>query len=329
MKKLLSLSLVLVLMLSLLIPSAAAAEGLQAAYNGKTVTVTATGLKADTQYAMISVRNATSVLGLGSGVTDEAGRLEATIPVGPLADGTYEVHIYNNEDGTVAKTGSFTVGEVMPDPDPDPKPDPDPNPDPKPDPDPRPDPKPQPKPDYRPDSKPSVSFDDVNPTDYYYDAVRWAVQEGITQGLTARTFGPENRCTRAQSVTFLWRAMGEPTASGKNIFKDVPADAYYVDAVRWAVGKNITQGMGNDLFQPDGTVTRGQFVTFLWRTMGCPKPVGRTEFKDVSSDAYYHDAVQWAAEEGITQGMGDGMFAPEALCLRGQIVTFLYRYLEK
>ena len=167
-------------------------------------------------------------------------------------------------------------------------------------------------------------FTDVADTAYYKDAVLWAVRQGITSGTAADAFSPNASCTRAQLVTFLWRAAGSPKVTGSNPFRDVSADAYYYDAVLWAVQNGITSGTTAVTFDPDAAVTRGQTVTFLYRAAGSPAAAG-SNFSDVSSDAYYANAVAWASQNGITSGTGDGRFSPQAFCTRGQIVTFLYR----
>ena len=171
-------------------------------------------------------------------------------------------------------------------------------------------------------------FIDVNENAYYYDAVLWAVEKGITGGTTAATFSPDDACTRAQMVTFLWRAAGSPVVNYAMSFTDVPADAYYAEAVRWAVSQGITAGTSATTFSPNATVTRGQTVTFLWRAAGSPVVAGDS-FADVAADAYYAPAVAWAVREGITSGVGAETFAPSADCTRGQIVTFLYRDMVK
>ena len=171
-------------------------------------------------------------------------------------------------------------------------------------------------------------FIDVNENSYYYDAVLWAVEKGITGGTTAATFSPDDACTRAQMVTFLWRANGSPVVDYAMSFTDVPADAYYAEAVRWAVSQGITAGTSATTFDPNATVTRGQTVTFLWRANGSPVVAGDS-FADVAADAYYAPAVAWAVREGITSGVGAETFAPNADCTRGQIVTFLYRDMVK
>ena len=170
-----------------------------------------------------------------------------------------------------------------------------------------------------------LHFTDVSDGSYYYDAVNWAVSNGITDGTSATTFSPDNICTRAQMVTFLWRAAGSPTPhSGSNPFVDVPADAYYYTAVLWAVEQGITTGTSVTTFSPDDTVTRSQTVTFLWRYSGSPE-AGGSSFADVEADAYYATAVAWAAGEGITSGTSATTFSPYDPCTRAQIVTFLYR----
>ena len=171
--------------------------------------------------------------------------------------------------------------------------------------------------------KPGSLFDDVSANAYYADAVKWAVEQGITSGTSATTFSPDMSCTRAQIVTFLWRANGSPKADGANPFTDVSADAYYYDAVLWAVKEGITSGTTAATFSPDATVTRGQTVTFLYRAAGAPAVTGGS-FADVAADTYYAGAVAWAVKEGVTSGTSATTFSPDAPCTRGQIVTFLY-----
>ena len=169
-------------------------------------------------------------------------------------------------------------------------------------------------------------FVDVKEGAYYYDAVLWAVEKGVTSGTSATTFSPDASCTRAQMVTFLWRAAGSPKVeNGKNPFADVKADAYYYDAVLWAVEKGVTSGTSATTFSPDATVTRGQTVTFLYRNAGSPEVSGTMPFTDVEADAYYAKAVQWAVQQKITTGTSETTFSPMSDCTRGQIVTFLYR----
>ena len=171
----------------------------------------------------------------------------------------------------------------------------------------------------------SVSFRDVNQSDYYYDAVQWAVEKGITEGTSATTFSPGASCTRAQMVTFLYRAAGSPAPkSTVNPFTDVSANDYYYNAVLWAVENGITTGVSADRFAPGATVSRAQTVTFLYRANGSPAANGAS-FSDVAADEYYANAVAWAVQNGITTGTGNGKFTPNAPCTRGQIVTFLYR----
>ena len=172
---------------------------------------------------------------------------------------------------------------------------------------------------------PGMSFNDVSTGVYYYNAVKWAVENGITSGTSATTFSPNASCTRAQMVTFLWRANGSPKATGANPFTDVQAGSYYYDAVLWAVEKGITSGTSATTFAPNATVTRGQTVAFLHRANGSPAASGNSPFTDVASSAYYAAAVQWAVAEGVTSGTSATTFAPAAPCTRAQIVTFLYR----
>ena len=168
------------------------------------------------------------------------------------------------------------------------------------------------------------AFADVPASAYYADAVAWAVEQGITSGTSATTFSPDMSCTRAQIVTFLWRANGSHKADGATPFTDVSADAYYYDAVLWAVKEGITSGTSAATFSPDATVTRAQTVTFLYRAAGAPAVTGGS-FADVAADVYYADAVAWAVKESVTSGTGGNNFSPDAPCTRGQIVTFMYR----
>ncbi len=173
-------------------------------------------------------------------------------------------------------------------------------------------------------------FVDVAEGAYYYDAVLWAAENGITGGTSATTFSPAVTCTRAQTVTFLWRAAGSPDPEGTNRpFSDVVEGAYYYDAVLWAVENGITSGTSATTFSPNATVTRAQNVTFLWRWAESPAAEQANPFVDVAEGKYYHDAVIWAAEQGITAGTTATTFSPDDPCLRSQIVTFLYRYLAK
>ena len=171
-------------------------------------------------------------------------------------------------------------------------------------------------------------FDDVtDESQYYFDPVYWAVDKGITTGTSAAKFSPDVGCTRAQVVTFLWRAAGEPEPeTTENPFADVKENAYYYKAVLWAVEKGITKGTTATTFRPDQTCTRGQIVTFLWRYSDQPKTEkAENPFADVAAGEYYTDAVLWAVEKGITTGTTPTTFRPGATCTRAQIVTFLYR----
>ena len=170
-------------------------------------------------------------------------------------------------------------------------------------------------------------FTDVSANAWYADAVEWAVENEITAGTSANTFSPNAACTRAQMVTFLWRASGYPDpASDTMPFTDVSPDAYYYRAVLWAVGEGITTGTSATTFSPDATVTRGQVVSFLYRAAGEPAADGVNRFKDVSESAYYYDAVLWAVAQNVTEGSSANTFSPANACTRAEIVTFLYRY---
>ena len=167
-------------------------------------------------------------------------------------------------------------------------------------------------------------FSDVSTSAYYYEAVKWAQEKGITGGIGNGLFGPNQPCTRAQIVTFLWRTAGSPEPKAMSSFADVSMDAYYAKAVAWAVENGITTGTGDGKFSPDATCTRAQGVTFLFRAIG--KLVdSKAEFSDVLTDSYYANAVAWAVENGVTNGIGDGLFGPDNSCTRAQIVTFLFR----
>ena len=174
-----------------------------------------------------------------------------------------------------------------------------------------------------------LSFVDVAKSDYYYDAVKWAVENGVTTGVTDTIFAPGNPCTRAQTVTFLWRAAGMPQAANRvNPFTDVSVNDYYYEAVLWAVENGITGGTTATTFSPNATCTRAQVVTFLWRYSKEDASI-LPMFTDVAEGDYYYGAVAWAVENGVTTGVTDTTFAPGNPCTRGQIVTFLYRYMGK
>ena len=172
-------------------------------------------------------------------------------------------------------------------------------------------------------------FRDV-PTDaYYYEAVKWAQKKGITGGIGDGLFGPNQPCTRAQIVTFLWRAAGAPVVNYAMDLTDVPSDAYYAEAVRWALSQGITTGTADGRFAPDATCTRAQGMTFLFRASKASAD-GAPAFSDVAADAYYAEAVKWATDNGITNGTTSSTFSPGSGCTRAQIVTFLWRlYAEK
>ena len=170
-----------------------------------------------------------------------------------------------------------------------------------------------------------VTFPDVPDTAYYAEAVNWAVAKKITEGIGNKLFGSNDPCTRAQIVTFLWRAAGSPGPKTMSGFSDVPADSYYAKAVAWAVENGITGGTGDGKFSPDATCTRAQAVTFLYRASGMPAVSGNAAFSDVATNAYYAAAVKWAEKNGITGGIGGGLFGSDNNCTRAQIVTFLFR----
>ncbi|MBR3562105.1 MAG: S-layer homology domain-containing protein [Oscillospiraceae bacterium] len=171
-----------------------------------------------------------------------------------------------------------------------------------------------------------IPFVDVAADAYYTEAVAWAYANDITAGVTELSFGPNQTCTRAQMVTFLWRAAGcpEPTGTASG-FSDVAAGSWYEKAVAWAVENKITDGVGDGRFDPNGIVNRAQAVTFLYRAKGAPATTASESFTDVGSGEFYTDAVAWAVANNVTNGVGDNAFAPTANCVRGQTVTFLYR----
>ena len=175
----------------------------------------------------------------------------------------------------------------------------------------------------------TAPFRDVPVDAYYYDAVKWAAEKGITTGQADGLFGSDRSCTRAQIITFLWRAAGSPVVNYAMEMGDVSADAYYAEAVRWALSRGITSGTGGGAFSPDDACTRAQAVTLLARALSA-KAGSAANFTDVPADAYYAQAVSWAVENGITTGVGGGRFDPNATCTRAQIATFLYRlYLSR
>lgn len=184
-----------------------------------------------------------------------------------------------------------------------------------------------PKPTVTPTPKPSAGFEDVDPTVWYAQPVEWAVEFGITTGTSSTTFSPNANCTRAQIVTFLWRAAGQPKVSGSNPFKDVKSSDYFYRAVLWAVSEGITSGTSATTFSPNNSCTRAQAFTFLWRSAA--EPITRTNvnpFRDVRSGTFYYSAVMWAVEQEITTGTSETTFSPENVCTRAQIVSMMYRY---
>ncbi len=173
-------------------------------------------------------------------------------------------------------------------------------------------------------------FVDVPEGSYYEEAVNWAVEKGITTGTDVTHFSPDGICTRAQAVTFLWRAAGSPAAKSAVMpFTDVKAGSYYYDAVLWAVENGITKGTSDTMFSPDATCSRAQIVTFLWRSQKSPAAGTANPFTDVKASAYYADAVLWAVKEDVTKGTTNTTFSPDANCTRAQIVTFIWRALAE
>ena len=168
-------------------------------------------------------------------------------------------------------------------------------------------------------------FTDVHAEDYYYDAVLWAAQEGVTGGTSDTLFAPNAGCTRAQAVTFLWRAAGSPEPKTLSSFADVPANAYYAKAVAWAVENGVAKGVSEIAFAPNAACTRAQIVTFLWRAQQSPASDGENPFTDVPAAAYYYNAVLWAVENDVAKGVSETAFAPNDNCTRAQIVTLIYR----
>ena len=171
-------------------------------------------------------------------------------------------------------------------------------------------------------------FADVPNDAYYFEAVKWAAENGITGGVGNSLFAPNQPCTRAQIVTFLWRAAGSPVVNYAMDLSDVAEDVYYAEAVRWALSEGITTGTGESSFSPDATCTRAQAVTFLARALNA-NASGKAEFGDVPTDSYFAEAVAWAAANGVTEGVGGGLFGSDNSCTRDQIVTFLYRAYNK
>ena len=177
---------------------------------------------------------------------------------------------------------------------------------------------------YQPKQTAETDFSDVSAAHFAYNAIKWAAEKGITGGVGSGLFAPDRHCTRAQIVTFLWSAAGSPEPKTSSSFADVPADAYYAKAVAWAVENGVTAGVSETAFAPDDTCTRAQAVTFLARAMN-GRADGKADFADVPADSWYADAVAWAVENAVTNGVSETLFAPDDICTRVQIVTFLYR----
>lgn len=166
-------------------------------------------------------------------------------------------------------------------------------------------------------------FTDVSTSQYFYNTVLWAVDEGITTGTSATTFSPDETCTNAQIITFLWRALGKPTSDTQNPFSDIKSDDYYYEAALWAYDCKMTSGNN---FYPNEQCTRSMTVLYFWILSGCPDATA-SGFSDVPASASYTEAVAWAVEHNITLGTSETTFSPNETCTRAQIVTFLYRYL--
>ena len=179
---------------------------------------------------------------------------------------------------------------------------------------------------YTTTEKPSttVKFTDVSENDWFYEPVMWAVSNNITAGVSETKFAPNQTCTRAQAVMFLWNQAGKPVVSRKNTFKDVKRSDWYYNAVQWAVSEGITNGTSKTTFSPSKTCNRAEIVTFLWNQAGKPSVSASNPFKDVKSSDWYYKAVQWAVKKGVTSGTSKTTFSPTKACTRAQIVTFMY-----
>ena len=171
---------------------------------------------------------------------------------------------------------------------------------------------------------PTVKFTDVSKDDWFYEPVMWAVSNNITAGVSENKFAPNQTCTRAQAVMFLWNQAGKPVVSRKNTFKDVKRSDWYYNAVQWAVSEGITNGTSKTTFSPSKTCNRAEIVTFLWNQAGKPSVSASNPFKDVKSSDWYYKAVQWAVKKGVTSGTSKTTFSPTKACTRAQIVTFMY-----
>lgn len=171
---------------------------------------------------------------------------------------------------------------------------------------------------------PTVKFTDVSKDDWFYEPVMWAVSNNITAGVSENKFAPNQTCTRAQAVMFLWNQAGKPVVSRKNTFKDVKSSDWYYNAVQWAVSEGITNGTSKTTFSPSKTCNRAEIVTFLWNQAGKPSVSASNPFKDVKSSDWYYKAVQWAVKKGVTSGTSKTTFSPTKACTRAQIVTFMY-----
>lgn len=173
--------------------------------------------------------------------------------------------------------------------------------------------------------KKEIKFRDVKPDDYFAEAVIWAIKNKITMGTSENTFSPYDVCTRGQIVSFLWRAAGSPSSTETNTFSDIPHDAYYNEAVKWATTNKIVNGTDSNTFNPEIAGTRAQSITMLYRYFNSPEVNQTIKFDDVQTGSYYEKAIIWATENGITKGTGENKFSPDLQCNRAQIITFLYR----
>ena len=172
----------------------------------------------------------------------------------------------------------------------------------------------------------STLFKDVRSSDYFANAVQWAVEQKITSGTSKTTFSPGATCSKAQILTFLWRANGSPEPTAATPFTDVKTADYFYKAALWAAEKGLVSG---SIFGANADCTRAMTMAYMWKAAGSPAPAGKADFDDVPANADYAQAVAWAVEKNITSGTGDGNFSPAATCTRGQIVTFLYRAMGK
>lgn len=333
----------------LVVPAHAAQPEINASYDpaSGTVSVSSIGLDPNKIYHLISIQKEDSVIALKSGDSNTEGKIKEKIPTGKLEKGSYHIYIYSNEDGSVVVSNTFAVGGGSDNPGGTVKPE---------DPD---NPSGTVKPGghnnpvgpgspIKPEKGTNAGsgsslgstpdaisgmvnhFTDVPSGSYYENAVTWAVNKGVTKGTSTNTFSPNKVCTRAEAITFLWRASGSPTSNTSiKKFKDVTKDSYYYDAVAWAVEKGICFGTGKDTFSPNKNCNRAEIVTFIWRGQKSPVVNGSNPFNDVTTNAYYSKAVMWAVKENVTKGITESSFGPSNDCTRAQIVTLIWRTMGK